>query len=219
MPQGPTRKSGRVSEIKGRDPLRRFVPRLMVFTDRHASARPLARTVQSVLDAGARCVVLTELDLPEDERARVADDLWPMVASRGGTLLIAGRMRRAAGNHLMAGERLGPRRRGAILGRDCPDERAVHQAVRERADYVTVGITSPILGGGGIRLLSRCAAIEHAPPIFVTGAPAAHRVPEYIQLGAYGVAVRRAVMEAPDPGHVVRALQREFDRCTQAETA
>lgn len=208
-----------VSELPHRDPLRRKVPRLMVFTDRHASARPLARTVQAVLQAGARCIVLTELDLPEAERIRMADDLWPMVAIEGGQLLIAGKMRRAAGNHLSAGERLGPRRRGAILGRDCPDERAVQQAVRERADYVTVGITSPMMGGGGLRMLSRCAAVDNAPPIFVTGGPNPHRIAEYLSVGAYGVAVRRAVMEAPDPGLVVTHLQRELYRTKRAATA
>lgn len=208
-----------ITDLASRDPLRRRVPRLMVFTDRNASARPLARTVQSVLKAGARCIVLTELDLPEPERAKIADDLWPMVAIEGGQLLIAGRMRRAAGNHLSANERLGPRRRGAILGRDCPDERAVQQSVRERCDYVTVGISSPIMGGGGLRMLSRCAAVEHAPPIFVTGGPSPHRIAEYLSVGAYGVAVRRAVMEAPDPGLVVTQLQRELYRPSRAATA
>lgn len=218
-PHSSRRPAPNVAKRPGRDPLRRKVPRLMVFTDRHASARPLARTIQAVLSAGARCIVLTELDMPEQERARLADDIWPMVAIEGGQLLIAGKMRRAAGNHLSAGERIGPRRRGAILGRDCPDERAVATAVKERADYVTVGISSPIMGGGGLRMLSRCVAVDHAPPIFVTGGPNPHRIAEYMSIGAYGVAVRRAVMEAPDPGLVVTHLQRELDRHDRAATA
>ncbi len=45
-------------------PARTGLARLLVLTDRHASARPLADVVRAAVEGGARAVVLREKDLP-----------------------------------------------------------------------------------------------------------------------------------------------------------
>lgn len=197
------------------------LPRLMVFTDRHASVRPLQRTVASAVHAGARLVILTELDLPRTDRERIADDLWPLLASVGGYLIMAGSSKQAGGNHLGARERRVRRRRNQILGRDCHDEQSVTRAGLEGCDYATVSpiFAPPPVPQLGLGRLSRCVAADHAPPIFAFGGISSEAVAACLATGAHGIAVRQAVMAAAEPGPVVAGLLRSIERATNVATA
>lgn len=184
---------------------------LLVLTDRTLCTRPLPDVVAAAVDGGARAVVLREKDLPDDERARLADALRPLL--QGGTLVLAGPRLRALrpgdAVHLAAADAV-PTPRPALLGRSCHDPAEVSAA--QGCDWVTVSpvhLTAskpghgPALGADG---LAACALAPGAPPVYALGGLGPQDAEACLRAGAAGVAVMGAVMRASHPDRVVAEL-------------
>ncbi|MGY1750021.1 thiamine phosphate synthase [Modestobacter sp. SYSU DS0511] len=175
------------------------LPRLLVLTDRRQCAGSLVDAVATVVDAGARAVVLREKDLPEPERDRLADELTAVLAPVGGLLVRAGRTGGHA-VHLAAADPF-PEPRPALVGRSCHDAAEVAQAAAEGCDWVFVSPVNPTaskpgygppLGLPGLARLAR-----GAPPVYALGGIAPRDVAGCLAAGAHGVAVMGAVMREP----------------------
>ena len=192
-------------------------PRLLVLTDRTQAPRPLVDTVAAAVDAGARAVVLREKDLPDAERRALADELRPVLAAVGGTLVVAGPAGFAPGDpvHLAARDAV-PVPRPPLLGRSCHSAAEVARAAAEGCDWVflsPVFATSskpgygPALGPGGFAALA-----AGGPSAYALGGVRPDDVPACLRAGAHGVAVMGAVMRDPGLAAVyLTALSRERD--------
>ena len=187
--------------------------RLLVLTDRHAPTRPLVDVVAAAVEGGARAVVLREKDLPDGERARLADAVRGLLAPVGGTLVLAGRGLAGDALHLSATD-VPPDPRPALLGRSCHDAAELGAAAREGCDWVTL---SPVFatqtkpGYGPALGLDGLAALSGDVPVYALGGVTADRAPGCLAAGAAGVAVLGAVMRAPRPDRVVADLLRRLD--------
>lgn len=188
------------------------LPRLLVLTDRHQAARPLVEVVAAAVTAGARAVVLREKDLPETERADLAERLGAVVHDAGGLLLSAGtRLPGADGVHQASnGGDLAPP--PLVTGRSCHDAGQVRAALANGVDYVTVSPVhateskpgyGPALGLGGLGALARSTAL---PVYALGGIDRPDAVLACRAAGAHGVAVMGAIMRAEHPGPLVAAL-------------
>jgi thiamine-phosphate pyrophosphorylase len=189
---------------------RRQLPRLLVLTDRRQAAGPLADVVRAAVDAGARADVLREKDLPDAERADLADRLRAVLAPAGALLVVAGPAGRAGGAtavHLAARDPF-PSPRPALVGRSCHSAAEVAGARREGADLVLLSPVyptpskpgyGPALGPDGLAALA-----AGAPPAYALGGVRPESAAECVAAGAHGVAVMGPVMR--DPGLVARYL-------------
>ena len=187
-------------------------PRLLVLTDRSQCAGPLVGVVAAAVDAGARAVVLREKDLPETQRARLAEHLRAILEPVGGLLIVAGRCGDAV--HLAASDAY-PTRRPALVGRSCHSTDEVAAAAAERCDYVTVSPVfttpskpgyGPPLGTDGLAALTARAA----PPAHALGGVLPPDVAACLAAGAAGIAVMGPVMRTPQlAAAYLTALQQE----------
>ena len=178
---------------------------LLVLTDRSQCAGPLVDVVAAAVDAGARAVVLREKDLPETQRARLAEHLRAILEPVGGLLILAGRRgdvgRRGDAVHLAASDAF-PTRRPSLVGRSCHCADEVADAGVEGCDYVTLSpvfaTTSkpgygPALGLGGLAALTTGAV----PPAYALGGVHPPDVADCLAAGASGIAVMGPVMRTP----------------------
>lgn len=178
--------------------------RLLLVTDRHQV--PAGRSLRDVLDvaagAGLGSVLVRELDLPDDERAKIVDH----ARSLGLDVIAAHRaLPGCAGIHLPAGDP--PPGFAARWGRSCHSRDEVVTAAADGAWWATLspyglsaskpGHGPPLPGGSFERLPLAVYALGGITP---ANAAAARRA------GAYGVAVMGAVMRDPDPAEVVARL-------------
>jgi thiamine monophosphate synthase len=195
----------------GRGPGAPLAP-LLVLTDRSQCRRPLPEVVAAAVDAGARCVVLREKDLPDPERLRLVRELDGLLAPVGGRLVLAGPPLPGAdvpAVHLSAADEI-PVPRPRLLGRSCHDLAAVRRAAAQGCDWVTVSPVSataskpghgPPLGPDGLAALTGCGV-----PAYALGGVTAEIAPACLAAGAAGVAVMGAVMRADRPDEVVAGL-------------
>ncbi len=190
------------------DPARTGLARLLVLTDRHASARPLADVVRAAVEGGARAVVLREKDLPAADRLRLADEVRAVLGD--GLLVLAGTALPGEALHLSAADAV-PAVRPRLLGRSCHDAGEVARAAQQGCDWVSVspiGTTASKPGyGPALGVPGLAALLPGAPPAYALGGvtdPAGARACR--QAGAYGVAVLGAVMRADRPEQVVAGL-------------
>lgn len=188
------------------------VPRLLILTDRHQAPRPLADVVRAAIDGGARAVVVREKDLPRPERARLADQLRPILADAGAILLVASDATIPAdGIHLAAQDHL-PTARPALVGRSCHSPDALQAAADEGCDWATLSPIFPSPSKPGYGPALDTAALAGAPlPVYALGGVDAGRVAACVAAGATGVAVMGAVMRAADPAAVVATLLAALD--------
>jgi len=189
---------------------------LLVLTDRRLAVRPLPDVVAAAVQGGARTVVLREKDLPDDERARLADAMRALLEPVDGLLVVAGGGLPGPAVHLAAAEAV-PVPRPVRVGRSCHDAGEVARAGAEGCDWVTV---SPVLptpskpGYGpalGLPWLAALAAVPGAPPGYALGGVTEADVRGCLSAGAAGVAVMGAVMRDPHPDRRVAALLAELD--------
>lgn len=167
----------------------------------------LVEVVAQAVAGGARAVVLREKQRPPAERAALARELQPLLASAGGLLLVASDPGiDSDGVHLAATDPM-PFPRPPLVGRSCHDRRSLEQAAEEGCDYATL---SPIFptpskpGYGpalGVTVLAGCPL-----PTYALGGVGAATAGECVNAGAAGVAVMGAVMGAADPAGAVRAI-------------
>jgi thiamine-phosphate pyrophosphorylase len=154
-------------------------------------------------------VVLREKDLPDAERARLAEALRAVLEPVGGVLVVAGPAGSAGGAglvHLAARDPF-PEPRPAGVGRSCHSAGELARAAAEGADWVTLSplrVTAskpgygPPLGPEGLAALLR--HVPGAPPAYALAGVRPADVAACRAAGAAGVAVMGAVMR--DPGLV-----------------
>ena len=180
--------------------------RLLVLTDRRACRRPLVDVVAAAVDGGVRTVVLREKDLPDGDRARLADELRAALVD--ALLVLAGTRLPGPAVHLAAADPV-PDPRPALVGRSCHD--AAEVAAARDCDWVTV---SPVWEtaskpgyGPSLGLDGLAALLPEAPPVYALGGvDDPERAAACRAAGAHGVAVLGAVMRAEHPDRVVAGL-------------
>jgi thiamine-phosphate pyrophosphorylase len=101
--------------------------------------------------------------------------------------------------------------RPLLFGRAVHDEAEARRAVAEGVSYVVVGpvfATGSKPGHAGIGLdgLGSLAAIVAPVPVFAIGGFTPERARTALSAGAYGVAVRSAILAALDPARAARAF-------------
>lgn len=187
------------------------VPRVLLLTDRSQlpAGRDLVDTVAACAEAGLEAVVLRELDLPEDQRQRLARAL----GSTGVVLLSARtRLEGVAGVHLASGQTCHDQTPALPHGRSCHDDAETRAAVRGGASYLTISPVAasaskpgygPALGLPGVR---RAVRLAGSVPVLALGGVGVQNAAAMRTAGAHGVAVVGAVMRADDPGGVFRRI-------------
>lgn len=196
------------------------LPRLMLVTDRRAARRgDLVRAVRDALAGGVRLVQVREKDLPDDSFRDLLRRLAE-AAPEGTTFVVNGRpeIARAAGVGLhMPAALPAPRREGiALYGRSAHDEADCRAAVAEGVDYLVIGPVFPTKSkpghpGSGVELARRAAELVRPVPVYAIGGVTVSRVPEILHAGVHGVAVCRAILEAPSPRQAAEAFALALD--------
>lgn len=193
----------------------------MLVTDRHrAGRRPLLDSIALAVEAGVDAVQLREKDLPERDfyelalaTHRVIRGRCPLLLnSRLDIAIIIG----AQGVHLPedglpieAARRLAPEQ--FLIGKSVHDLAGAIDAQREGCDYVQLGTifvtdSKPGLRPAGLELVRATTAVLAIPCVPVGGIDASN-AGDVIRAGAGGVAVVSAILQAEEPGAVVREIQ------------
>jgi len=198
-------------------------PRLYLVTDRHRTAgRPLLAVVEAALKGGADAVQMREKDLPVREQIDLARALLDRCRQHQAYLLINDRVDVALavgadGVHLptdsfepqQARDLLGS---SAIIGVSTHSLAAARTAAAAGADFVVFGPVydtpskiayGPPLGTEAIATVAATLGI----PVVAIGGVTAQRAKEVREHGAAGVAVVRAILEAPDPRAAAATLR------------
>ncbi len=195
---------------------------LMAVTDRHGHARPLAETVQAILDGGGRWIWFRDRDLGSEDRLHLGEAVAGRVRSAGGVLTVGGdialaRALGADGVHLGSGsgaeaiaaarDALGP---VALIGVSAHAPQEVAQAAAAGADYVTLSPIFPTASkpgyGPALGLEGIAAAQKSGLPVVALGGIEPETVAACRAAGAAAVAVMGGLMRAGDPAGAVRAL-------------
>jgi thiamine-phosphate pyrophosphorylase len=106
---------------------------------------------------------------------------------------------------------LGP---GAWIGRSTHSPAEAAAAATAGADYVVLGpiFATPSKQAYGAPLgIAALAAARISCPLIAIGGITAPQVAEVHAAGAHGIAVIRAILDAPDPGAATRALRAALD--------
>jgi len=197
--------------------------RLLIVTDRHQAAAPLAAIVDATVRAGARWIWLRDRDLAATERRALAVELLAITRPANARLSIGADVALAAdlgadGVHLAsdaspgaiaaARARLGA---AAIIGISAHGDSDVAAAQAAGADYATL---SPIYAtaskpgyGPELGLAALARATRHGPPdglpVLALGGVTPRRARECRAAGAAGTAVMGEIMRAAGrPGGV-----------------
>jgi thiamine-phosphate pyrophosphorylase len=191
--------------------------RLLIVTDLHQAAAPLADIVDAAVRAGARWIWLRDRDLPATERRALAVALLAITRQANAKLAIGADVELAAdlgadGVHLAsdaspgtiaaARARLGA---AAIIGISAHGDTEVAAAHAAGADYVTLSpvyATASKPGYGpelGLAALARAArhGLRLGLPVLALGGITPRRAPECLAAGAAGIAVMGEIMRAP----------------------
>ena len=190
------------------------LPRLMLVTDRHfTNGRDLVDVIAEACTAGLRFIQVRERDLPGRIVRDLVRDLLDVVAP-GTHIVVNGRAEVAeetgCGLHLPAAAPYADPL-PALWGRAVHDEKEARRAVSGGARYLVVGTIFPTPSkpqdpGTGVGLIERIVAVARDVPVFAIGGVDAGRVAEVRSAGAYGVAVRRAILSAREPAAATREL-------------
>jgi thiamine-phosphate pyrophosphorylase len=108
-----------------------------------------------------------------------------------------------------AREILGP---DAVIGRSAGTLGEAREAARSGADYLGVGTvfatpTKPDAEVAGLALVREVARAGLPLPWFAIGGITRETAPEVVAAGAPGLAVVRAILDAPDPEEAARSLR------------
>ncbi|SDM47132.1 thiamine-phosphate pyrophosphorylase [Methylobacterium phyllostachyos] len=195
---------------------------LLAVTDRHGHTRPLAETVQAILDGGGRWIWFRDRDLEPEARLRLGEAVAGRVRMAGGFLTVGGdvalaRALGADGVHLGGGsgpEAIAAARdamgAGALIGVSAHAPQEIAQAAAAGADYVTLSPIfptaskpgyGPALGPEGI-----AAARRAGLPVVALGGVGSDSVAECRRAGAAAVAIMGGLMRASDPAMATKAL-------------
>lgn len=198
--------------VAGRAPL----PRLMLVTDRfETQSRDLVDVVEAAVAGGVGLVQVRERDLPEAEVEALLQRIIERLRGTPARLVVNGHpgLARAfgIGLHLPAAAHPPAPPRPALSGRAVHDEDEARRALVEGVSYVVVGPIFPTGSkpghpGAGVASLARLGRIVAPAPVFAIGGLAPERVASVLAAGAHGVAVRSAILGAPDPAGAARAF-------------
>jgi len=198
----------------------RVAPRLLLVTDRHATAgRDLVALVSAAVDAGCRAVQLREKDLPGGPLLTLAERLRAVTARAGAVLLVNDRIdvalaAGADGVHLGGGSvavdvARGLLPPGALVGVSMHSTADLQAAAG--ADFVLFGpvFETPAKAAfgppQGLARLRQAVLATPLPVLAIGGVDAAHGR-DVRAAGAAGAAVIRAILAAPDAAAATRAL-------------
>jgi thiamine-phosphate pyrophosphorylase len=198
--------------------------RLYVVTDRHQTAgRALEAVVAAAACGGAGAVQLREKDLSARDLYALGTRIQAALAPYNVPLLINDRLDvalalDAAGVHLaghslpaaVARRVLGSHK---LLGVSTHSVEEARQAAAEGADFVVFGpvFTTPSkLAYGPPQGLQHLAAVVSQVdiPVVAIGGIDVTNLPQVMHTGAYGVAMIRAVLAAPDPLSATQQLKK-----------
>jgi thiamine-phosphate pyrophosphorylase len=203
--------------------------RLYVVTDRHQTAgRTLEEVVAAAIRGGAGAVQLREKDLTARDLYSLGARLQEVLVPHHVPLLINDRLDvalalDAAGVHL-AGHSLptvqARRILGAqkLLGVSTHSLEEARRAAAEGADFVVFGpvfATPSKLAYGPPQGLQQLATVvrQVSIPVLAIGGIEPANLAQVMQAGAYGVAMIRAVLAAPDPYEATRRLSQALIEC------
>lgn len=201
--------------------------RLVVITDRRlAGDRPVVEVVAQALEGGAPAVQLRNKGDSARELLATGRQLRALTREAGALLFVNDRLDvalavEADGVHLgpddlpvAAVRRLAPG--GFLVGRSADDPDVARRAVEDGADYIGCGTVYPTTTKAdagatiGLEGLDRVAGAVPVPVVGIGGI-VVERAAEVAGTRAAGIAVVGAIMGAPDPARVVRALMAPFE--------
>ncbi len=194
---------------------------LYLVTDRTIARRPLAEVVEECLGAGLRALQLREKDLGLRDLLGLARDLREGTRRHRARLLVNDRADVALAVGADGVERthaslpVAALRRIAappfLIGASVHSEAEAREAATEGADFLVFG---PVYDTPskrrygppqGLRALGRIAALVDRPVLAIGGITPA-RVREAMDVGAAGVAVISAILEAERPADATKAF-------------
>lgn len=197
-----------------------MLPRLILIADQIAAAsRPLPDVVADAAEgvAGQLIVQIREPDLSDAMVIRLVRAVQRRVP--GETLISVNNRPEIAraldlGLHL-PGYADAVEGGFALRGRSVHDAAEAEAAIRERADYAIVGTifataSHPGREGVGVAHLQAMADALDPIPAFAIGGISAENAAACISAGAWGVAVRGAIMSADEPGVAARDIVEAF---------
>ena len=205
--------------------------RLYVVTDRHeAAGRDLEEIVVAAAQGGAGAIQLREKDLSARDLYALGARLQAALVPYGVPLLINDRLDvalalDAAGVHLaghslptaIARRVLGA---GKLLGVSTHSVEEARCAADDGADFIVFGpvfatpskvVYGPPQGLQHLRTVVRAVRI----PVIAIGGIDHTNLPQVVQAGAYGVAMIRAVLAAPDPYKATQQLRTALAAASQ----
>jgi thiamine-phosphate pyrophosphorylase len=188
----------------------------MLVTDRQETGgRDLVDVVEAAVGGGVGLVQVRERDLTDSEVEALLGRMLDRLRGTGASVLINGRPAIACalgiGLHLPAAHPPPALPRPLLCGRAVHDEGEARRALSEDASYVVVGPVFPTGSkpghpGTGLDALARLAGIVAPVPVFAIGGLTPERVAPVLAARAHGVAVRSAILGAPDPARTARAF-------------
>lgn len=193
------------------------LPRLMLIADQQgAGGRPLEDVIAAASDGtgGYLFVQLREKTLEDAALSALLVRIRARLPTRA-PLVVNNRPRIAAalglGLHLPAAAPSAMRASAGLRGRSVHDRAEAQQARRERVDYAVVGTifetaSHPGRLGAGLKHLRAMAAALGEMPAYAIGGITPQNAASAVAAGAWGVAVRGAVLDAADPAVAARAL-------------
>ena len=201
--------------------------RLIVITDvRMAAPRSIVDIVQAAVDAGAPAIQLRAKETTARETAEIGRELRTITAEAGALLFVNDRFDvslvvEADGVHIGPDDvpvselrRISPP--GFLIGSSTDDPVEAQRLVSDGADYIGCGTvyptsTKPDAGETiGITGLQTVVEAVEVPVIGIGGVDVNGAQEIAVETTAAGIAVIGAVMQAKDPGIVVRDLLRPF---------
>ena len=203
--------------------------RLYVVTDRQQTAgRPLEEVLVAAARGGAGAIQVREKDLSARELYALGLRLQQALAPYNVPLLINDRLDVAlalntAGVHLAghslptayARRILGPQK---LLGVSTHSVEDARQAAADGADFVVFG---PVFDTPSKMAYGPPQGLQHlyevvrqiSIPVLAIGGIDVTNLPQVMQAGAYGVAMIRAVLAAPDPYQATQRLDTTLATC------
>jgi thiamine-phosphate diphosphorylase len=188
----------------------------MLVTDRRLTGEDrLLRVVEQAVRGGVEAVQVREKDLPDEPLERLVRAVREAVGDRAQVILNdRPHLAQALGTGLHLPEDvLRPEGDWPIWGRSVHTAERAALAAAERPHYLIAGPVfatdskpgHPPLGPAGFRRIVACAG---GVPVLAIGGITPPRVPEVVAAGAWGVAVRGAILRAGDPEDAARSLQK-----------